>query len=225
MSIEEKIKYNIDEYLEFDSNDIFKNGKVSNLEVFNRNPSQCIRIFGGAVRDSISGDKINDIDILTGPVSCGKIESFLESIGWKYMDNLLPKDLGSIYNDIHIITEPRTWMSSNRKIIQLIRPSVPIEKKNPNTDRHDIYYEGFKNLISNVDISACGVSWDGVNIHEDYKGAIIHCQNKVFSVNDNAKMYSSKRIYYRTGKLENRGWKKIESSVEIDRDLKLGKLC
>ena len=49
------IKKRLDEYLEFDSDSLFY-------------PTQSglilARIFGGAVRDSIAGQKINDIDLL-----------------------------------------------------------------------------------------------------------------------------------------------------------------
>jgi hypothetical protein len=76
-------------------------------------------------------------------------------------------------------------------------------------------------LISNVDFSCCGVSYDGDEVYEDYPNAILHAQSKVFSVNTFAKMYSHKRAQHRKVKLQNRGWKEIENTTEVNRDLKL----
>lgn len=199
--MEKTIKSRLDGYLLFDTNNLF-------------NSCDLMRIFGGAIRDSICGDRINDVDILVGSNSIHLLEGFLISNGWRYMDNLQPKDLSSIYTDIHAINEPHTWMNGDR-IIQLIRPCVP---------KIDYYRQGFNELISNVDISCCGVSWDGQILFEDFKGAISHCQNKVYSINKNAKMYSEKRIIHRLNKFNKRGWKEIEVGANINRDLKLNLL-
>jgi hypothetical protein len=209
MSLEQKIKSRLDDYLGFNSDKLFTSC----------NPSGLIRIFGGAIRDSISEDPINDIDILVGSISCKRLENFLNSIGWTYREDLLPKDLASVYNDIHVINEPHTWMYGN-KTIQIIRPVIKTGNLHP-VNRKDIYEQGFKQLISNVDISCCGVSWDGTNLHEDYSGSVVHCQNKVFSVNKKAQMYSQKRIIHRIDKMEKRGWEKIESDIVINRDMKI----
>lgn len=170
----EKIKNTLDEYIEFDSSKLFKNN-------FN-----LVRIFGGAIRDIIADQKINDIDIICGSKSIKYIEFILENNGYQFMEGLNGKDLQVMYSDIHIINEPHTWIKGS-KIIQLIRPVV---------------YSGFKDLISNVDLSCCGVSWDGETLHEDFPNAILHCQNKVFSVNSLAKMYSEKRAQHRIVKLD-----------------------
>ena len=205
--IEEKIKSRLDDYLRLDSNKLFESCDL-------------MRIFGGAIRDSICDDPINDVDILVGANSIHLLEGFLTSMGWKYMDSLVPKDLASIYNDIRVITEPHTWIKDN-KIIQLIRPSTQMSRNLP----MEIYKQGFNLLISNVDISCCGVSWDGKVLYEDYKGAIVHCQSKVFSVNNKAQMYSHKRILHREDKFLKRGWEKIEQDSQIDRELKLELIC
>jgi hypothetical protein len=209
--MQQKIKSNLDNYLGFDSNKLFESCDL-------------MRIFGGAIRDSICGDPINDVDILVGSDSIHLLEGFLTSMSWKYMVDLQPKDLASVYNDIHVINEPHTWMKGDR-IIQLIRPSIAMTRNLPKSISVDIYKTGFNNLISNVDISCCGVSWDGKVLYEDYKGAIVHCQSKVFAINRQAQMYSSKRIIHREDKFEKRGWKKIESNTQIDRDLKLELIC
>ena len=208
--IEEIIKYKLDNYLLFDSNYLFESCDL-------------MRVFGGAIRDSICGDKISDVDILVGSDSIHLLEGFLTSIGWKYMDNLQPKDLSSIYTDIRVINEPHTWMNGDR-IIQLIRPSInnTSHRRRYRGEKIDEYYiQGFNELISNVDISCCGVSWDGKVLFEDFKGSISHCQNKVYSINKNAKMYSEKRILHRLSKFDKRGWREIEVGTNINRDLKL----
>jgi hypothetical protein len=202
--MKEMIKNKLDEYLEFDSNILFKN--KYNL----------VRVFGGAIRDSIANQPINDVDILCGSKALKEIEFLLENKGYHYMEMLNGKDLQEMYSEIHIINEPHTWIKG-KKIVQLIRPVIPIKR-----DSDLRYYEiGFRDLISNVDFSCCGVSWDGDEVYENYPNAILHAQSKVFSVNTFAKMYSHKRAQHRKVKLQNRGWKEIENTTEVNRDLKL----
>ena len=210
----EKIKKRLDDYLEFDSTELFNSGDL-------------IRVFGGAIRDSICGDPINDIDVLVGPRSIKSVENLLLSKGYYYMDSLLPKNLGTMYHDIHCISEPHTWIKNN-KIVQLIRPcdenqrSIDmlkrsginevdladmkklIEDKNLNS-----YMQNYKNLISNVDISCCGVSYDGV-LYENVFGSIEDCIKKIFSVNVKASMYSENRTNDRRYKLLGRGWVEVK---------------
>lgn len=64
-------------------------------------------------------------------------------------------------------------------------------------------------LISNVDLSCCGLSYDGSNLIENAKDAVLHARYKIYSVNQLAKMYNPDRIQNRVVKLEDRGWKKI----------------
>ncbi len=202
------IKNKIDEYLEFDSDILFKN--KYNL----------VRIFGGAIRDSIANQPINDIDILVGSKALKEIEFILENKGYHYMEMLNGKDLQEMYSEIHIINEPHTWVKG-KKIVQLIRPANAVTKNGFMTFNDKWYHQGFTELISNVDFSCCGVSYDGDEVYEDYPNAILHCQSKVFSVNNQAKMYSQKRATHRKVKLQTRGWKEIESTLEVNRNLKL----
>ena len=204
--MEEKIKSRLDDYLEFDSEQLF------------RLQHNLIRIFGGAIRDSICDEPINDVDILCGSKSVLYLQSVLERNGYCFMESLNGKDIQEMYSDIHVINEPHTWVKG-KKIIQLIRPSF-----GHGQDAHT-YKSGFQDLIANVDISCCGVSWDGHILNEDYANSIVHCQNKVFSVNSFAKMYSPKRIQHRKKKFLNRGWKEITNDPSINRDLKLNILC
>ena len=208
------IKEKLDEYLDFDSN-----------LLFNRTPIQCdggkvkrlVRIFGGSIRDIIAGQKINDVDIIVGAQSSRLVELTLKEQGYTYMESLTPKDLSSVYTDIKVINEPRTWIKGV-KIVQLIRPVIRVTR-----DSDLRYYEkGFIDLIQNVDISCCGVSWDGENLYENYPNAIAHCQNLSFYVNKRAKMYSRNRSDMRTYKFIQRGWKQIEmDDTAVARDQRI----
>jgi len=208
--IELEIKKRIDGYLLFDSDKLFKSCDL-------------IRIFGGAIRDSICGDPINDIDILVGSKSIRIVENILSLNGYKLVESLIPKDLASVYNDIQVISEPHTWMNGTR-IVQLIRPRISQPNYKGVSDLMTpmgFYKDSFNKLISNVDLSCCGVSYDGNKLSEDYPNAILHCKSKVFSVNYTATMYSHKRINHRTSKLESRGWNRIDNTTSINRDLKI----
>ena len=208
------IKEKLDEYLDFDSN-----------LLFNRTPIQCdggkvkrlVRIFGGSIRDIIAGQKINDVDIIVGAQSSRLVELTLKEQGYTYMESLTPKDLSSVYTDIKVINEPRTWIKGV-KIVQLIRPVIRVTR-----DSDLRYYEkGFIDLIQNVDISSCGVSWDGENLYENFPNAIAHCQNLSFYVNKRAKMYSRNRSDMRTYKFIQRGWKQIEmDDTAVARDQRI----
>ena len=203
---EDKIRQSLSDYLEFDSDELFKSK-------FN-----LVRIFGGAIRDILAEQPINDVDILCGSKALRYIESVLDQNGYQYMEMLNGKDLQEMYSEIHIINEPHTWVKG-KKIVQLIRPSL----SNWKTDS-SLYEEGFRDLISNVDLSCCGVSYDGENLYEDYQNAIVHCQSKVYSVNKSAKMYSERRINHRIHKLKDRGWEEIESKTDVNRDMKINVL-
>src|SRR5574343_153879 len=197
------IKEKIDEYLEFDSNLFFSPGFASGLQV-----SRLVRIFGGAIRDAIAEQPINDIDILCGARSYSSIRKILENNGYIYMEELIHKDLNVLYSDINVINEPHSWVKG-KKVVQVINPK-PFNSKKEFSKRESLYKEGFINLIKNVDISCCGVSWDG-NLYENYPGAITNCLTKTFSLNKNALMYSPKRISQRKYKFESRGWRELNS--------------
>ena len=205
------IKEKLDEYLEFDSNLLFNRTPIEEHSIKFR---RLVRVFGGAIRDIIAGQKINDVDILVASQSSELVEFTLKEMGYTYIESLVPKDLASVYSDIHVISEPRTWMKGT-KIVQVIRPRF-------NTNQPKEYEQMFIDLIQNVDISSCGVSWDGENLYENYPNAIVHCQNLSFYINRSAKMYSSKRASHREYKLEERGWKRIKSDdTAIVRDQRI----
>jgi hypothetical protein len=200
------IKKSLSDYLEFDSDELF------------RSKFNLVRVFGGAIRDTIAEQPIHDVDILCGSKALKYIEMILEQNGYHYIEMLNGKDLQEMYSEIHIINEPHTWIKG-KKIVQLIRPSLGLAGSD-----ESIYKQGFTDLIANVDLSCCGVSYDGETLHEDYPNALLHCQSKVFSVNKKAKMYSHKRVNHRIDKLKDRGWEQIENTITNNRDLKINKL-
>ena len=217
ITLSDKIKPKLDEYLEFDSSELFI-------------PGALVRIFGGAIRDSIAGQEINDIDLLVGSKSLQYVEYVLESNGYSYIKQLTPKDLSSVYTDIKVINEPHSWIKGN-KVVQIIRPATNMnirrtsKSKPERFDREQfnekVYTDSFKDLIRNVDISCCGVSYDGDNVYENYQDAVKHCKSGIFMVNKKAKMYSERRITHRVVKLEERGWKKVDPGTATNRDIKI----
>ena len=213
------IKEKLDEYLEFDSKLLFNRTPIGEHSI---KLKRLVGEFGGAIRDIIAGQPINDVDILVGAKSMSLVEFTLKEQGYTYMESLTPKDLSSVYKDIRIINEPRTWMKG-AKIVQLIRPVINTIKTDTAFASDSKYYEqGFVELIQNVDISCCGVSWDCEKLYENYPNAIAHCQNLSFYINKNAKMYSRNRSDMRQYKFTERGWKQIEmDDTSVARDQRI----
>lgn len=226
--LKEQVKRRIDKYLEFDSSILFEN-------------CDYLEIFGGAVRDSITEMEIHDIDFLAlskSATTCGKI---LESKGYKLIPELNGKEIHEMYKEIHCIFEPWTFMNKNLKIIQIIRPAVSKEesmkKSIKNSDFNNkpvpnfnfINSVGFFDTMKQVDLSCCGVSYNGLHIRENCEDAILHCKNRYYSVNKNAKMYNQGRTISRESKLNDRGWTNIEflkeeQLINLDRFKKLDKM-
>lgn len=215
--LQKKVENRITDYIEFDIKELF-------------DISDYITIYGGAVRDSIAGMEINDVDILCMPESAVKLKNFLIEKDYSPID-LYRQDTISMYKDISLINEPWTLIK-NKKIIQIIRPKW--FKPNPKVkDYQDAYY----NLVKNVDISCCGVFLDkfdnNIKLGEACKDAIIHCITKTFVINDWSALFNQNRTNSREYKLTSRGWKNITSEPDfwekserkkIDRRLKICKL-
>ena len=201
--MENKIREKLSQYLEF------------NCDILFQDKWYLIKIFGGAIRDIIAEQPINDVDILCGSRSLQYVENILEKHGYKFFEHLNGKDLQEMYSDIHVICEPHTWIKGD-KVVQLIKPCASCGALFGAVN----YTELFNCLIENVDLSCCGVSYDG-KLNEDFKNAITHCRHKVFSINRSGKMYSEKRVDHRIEKLRKRGWIEIENTVSKNRDLKI----
>lgn len=179
------LKSRLDDYIGFDSDEIFLCNDI-------------VRIFGGALRDCINGSQINDIDILCTAKSRIVLDQLLVSHNYKKIMNMHKNSLAHLYKGIHVISEPTTYMNSDMQIIQLIFPAAPQD-----------YIKSFTNLITNVDISCCGISYNGINLYENVSDAILHAQYKRFVVMKSAKMYQTERIGERINKFVNRGYHEI----------------
>ena len=203
----QKINDRLNEYLEFDNSILFFD--------------PLIRIFGGAIRDSIADEKINDVDILCGAQSITRLESILEQNGYHRFEKLTSVDITNLYSTIHVISEPHTWIKGT-KVVQLIRPRLQAMKVNPLVPaEQQNYTDNFKLLIENVDLSCCGVSWSNGILYENCESAILHCLNKQYTENQGAKMYSYERATHRRAKLESRGWEEVSRNRVQRRDLKI----
>lgn len=157
-------------------------------------------IFGGALRDSVVGDPINDIDILCLPRSYKKVCENLEEMGFRKFD-MSSMDISTMYSELEVIFTPTTYINEE-VIVQLIRPKVP--------SMHENVFSGFFSLLTNVDISCCGLYLDAnYQIKECYNNALIHILCKVYEINENALMYNQNRIDGRTTKLDMKGWKHL----------------
>jgi hypothetical protein len=203
----QKINDRLNEYLEFDNSILFFD--------------PLIRIFGGAIRDSIADEKINDVDILCGAQSIRRLESILEQNGYHRFEKLTSVDITNLYSTIHVISEPHTWIKGT-KVVQLIRPRLQVvREKRENESEQQNYTDNFKELIENVDLSCCGVSWSKGILFENCESAILHCLNKQYNVNQGARMYSYERATHRRAKLESRGWEEVSKNRVQRRDLKI----
>lgn len=195
------VKKRLDDYLEFNSDLLFKD-------------TDFLEIFGGSIRDSISGLEIHDVDILCMKNSAITASEILESFGYKNVSHKLSmKNVQQMYKDTHIIFEPWTFMNENLKIVQLIRP---VSDKGFNNFDMNYHIKNFFNIMKEVDMSCCGVSYDGETINENCPNAINHCRLKVYKVNKITKMYHRDRTFDRIDKLNNRGWVCIDNMTEIE---------
>ena len=176
--------------------------------------SDYITIYGGAVRDSLAGLEIHDIDILCMPDSAYKLRKFLkDKYNYETLE-LYDQDTLNMYHGISMISEPWTLMNDNKKIIQIIRPMWKGEI-NPDTHRMNQYgyQQAYRDLIKNVDLSCCGVFLENhgkeLMLMEACKDGIIHCLSKTFVINEWSKLYNSNRTLYREHKLSSRGWNNL----------------
>ena len=190
-----KIKKKIDEYLEFDSDELF--GSTDYLE-----------IFGGSVRDCIADLEIHDIDILALRNSALSASQVLIKNEYQNVsEKLTTKEIHSMYKDVHCIFEPWTFMNKNLKIVQIIRPCLQDSFNRLNIKNELI--DNFFQTMKEVDLSCCGLSYDGKRVKENCTDAAIHAYAKVFIKNNHCKMYDDRRTFDRILKLEDRGWKNI----------------
>jgi len=192
------IKQKLSEYLEFDVNLIINT------------QNDYATIFGGAIRDIIANKEIHDVDILCLSESEQRIRNTIEEHGYICDPDIGKIDMTNMYSNIHCIFKPYTFFKNN-KIIQLIKPNVPLD-----VDRD--WMQQYDYLLSQVDLSCCGVNFSYNGLKESVKNAILHCKYGLYiQLKDNI-MHSSNRIYTRMEKLDKRGWKDIMSLSEIEKN-------
>jgi len=197
--LQDRVEKRISDYIEFDVKQLFE-------------VSDYITIYGGAVRDSIAGLEIHDVDILCMSQSAQKLLLYLTTkCGYNKID-LYRADTINMYKGISLIAEPWTLMNDDKKIIQIIRPRYDSHgmKKSPITEYKRAYY----NLIKNVDISCCGVFLENldsdIKLREACKNAIINCITKTFNINKESLLFNEYRTSVREEKLTSRGWENTD---------------
>lgn len=198
--LEKQIENRLTEYIGFDINELYS-------------VSDYITIFGGAIRDSIAGFEINDLDILCLPQSAQLLRDFLLKKGFNYFE-LYDQDALKMYKELSLIDEPWTFIN-NKKIVQIIKPRLLSFTDRNKTNSYKLAYY---NVINNVDITPCGVLFEYQYINnanvfklkEVCKNAIIQCLTKTFTFEKTKKMYNYVRSTNRSYKLVNRGWINID---------------
>lgn len=208
------IKEKLDKYLEFDSDELFDKKWVDFAS-----------IFGGAIRDIIAGDsdKINDIDIIGLPISLNNISKTLEYHNYKKM-NLIKPDLHIIYKDIKFIFEPMTYLNSNQKIVQLIKPQN-INNKNRSPSEFQLIRQNYYSLLTNVDLTSSGLFYDGEELYESMNFSYTHCKMKIYEKIPHAMMYNSTRTHQRSEKLKwDKNWKEYDNNLKLNRSIKINNL-
>lgn len=163
-------------------------------------------IYGGAIRDLITGMKIQgDLDVAVPYNNYHLINGrFLSSSNWNIEKNIDTILKG--YGVPHI-----------RKIIKSISNFIDMDKKSVQLMRvteTDLLLKGFNyntiKLVQHVDITCCGLFSDIYgNVYECVKNAHQDCIDKVLNINNNIVFneYSIKKLKERIEKLEKRGWK------------------
>jgi len=177
-NLNQKVKIRIDKYLGFSNEEILKNNDAI--------------IFGGAIRDSIANQKINDIDIATLPNSCSKITNILLDNGFEFLDKFSDSVIKLYENTF--ISQPYTFYKE-KTFIQLIRPRRPAYTINDLT-----------HFASQVDLSCCALAFFSDRVFELKQDAIFDCLNMSFSADKQALLYNEERCIKRIEKLKDRGW-------------------
>jgi hypothetical protein len=184
----EKIKEELDNYLEFDSSLLFKD-------------TDYLVIFGGSLRDIISKNTINDIDIMCLSHSMQTAIEVITEHGYFFID-LYTKDILNMYDDLHVIFEPKTYINSKGKKIQFIRPAKnDIISRNIIANDFEYMVFSFISLLQNVDLSCCGIFWDGEELYESYVGSVRQCEERKFIELPHNSMYNRHRIEDRKRKM------------------------
>ena len=100
-----------------------------------------------------------------------------------------------MYNKIDFILEPCSFVKGE-SVVQLIRPN----------NRYQETVKSFLTLPAQVDLSNCGLIYDGEDVYEACDYSIYCCLNKVYYKTDG--LMSTDRVYRRMAKFNSRGWER-----------------
>lgn len=201
----EEINTKLNEYLGFNYMDLFTSSDYNDF----------IYIYGGCIRDIISKNKINDVDILCSTKAMeNHIVPLLKKNGYT-LCNRFSIDLVSSYSNIRAIFEPTSYIKGD-SVVQLIRPSsYNSEINNPNTP--DFIKNNILNLLGNVDISCCGLYINREVLYESVDGAYLDCVVKQYNINTKATFYNARRIFDRENKMRNKGFSNVTHLTEQEK--------
>ena len=169
-----------------------------------------VLVFGGAVRDALAGENINDIDIVGTQAGCGEINYKLQMQGYKknkeFGRAIEPRTDGekqyvNQYNLFYMVE-----MIKGEKQVHLMVPKEDFYKqvglKFP--DEQELCALMF---ASNVDLTNCAVAY---NMHNGFISfldcAVGNCLTKEFFGVKSAKLRHEENIQLRTDKFISRGW-------------------
>lgn len=208
----ENIKQGLNDYLGFDYMDFYKDSYYNDF----------IYIYGGCLRDIISGNKINDVDIMCSTQAIvNVIEPLLISNGYTKIEKF-SIDISSAYLSTNLLFEPISY-TKNGSIVQLIRPSGSVI----NDTNYGIgaisgpteVMNKLMTLIGNVDITCCGLYLNHNGLFETVKEAYLDCVLKHYYINFDAKFYNHRRIDVREYKMSTiKGFTKITDSLRTMRE-------
>ena len=167
-------------------------------------------VYGGAVRDALVMDTINDIDIMCMTKSEHIISTRLqERFQVDYKDSFSDHNLKDLmdeynYNSPTLFRQVRTFIIAPEVKVQLIHPIIAVDN-NPNR-----VFDAFVECLAGVDLSCCGLVYSPNGLFEVVPGAYNDCLNKKFRVLPLNKLYQKQVIDKRVTKMCQRGWTLIE---------------
>lgn len=154
-------------------------------------------IFGGAIRDTIAGQKIQDVDVLCGP------ESFAV-IGAKLIENKYTcKPLDQTDYNRRLFGLVRFVKGeSTIDLIRLRMNDITDDPITPISVKHAVI-----RMLQNVDIRACGVGYSTRSgLLEFIEGAVNDCLVQQIVEQPDAALHLPGRVVDRIKKLQERGW-------------------
>lgn len=162
-------------------------------------------VFGGAVRDALTGKSINDIDIVCDVQSAAVIRSNIKK--WKKSD-----EQNEAFYDLKLFSVESFYLSDNQKI-QIIVPAQGtsvVEK---------LKIKMIKDFMEKIDLRCCCLAFDpsSKTIIEFVDGAFDDCKKLKIVERKDAIFHDSFRVKNRIEKLIKKGWKK-EGAIDTKID-------